>query len=137
VSKGKIRKPKADKSSRLTVIQPPNYDKLPPIFSLEKIVGDKYCFSNLDDKDKKQFAESIFKRKNLSWSDIKKAHRHALGFEKIPKNSIKGTKPSFITDDINEFLSFRFNGMKPMVGYRTQNIFYVLWFDLDYTLYKH
>jgi len=137
VAKGKIKTPKADKSSRLTVIQPPNYDKLPPIFSLEKLVGDKYCFSNLNDTDKKQFAESIFKRKNLSWSDIKKANRHALGFEKISKDSIKGTKPSFITDDINEFLAFRFSGMKPMVGYRTQNIFYVLWFDLDYTLYKH
>ena len=137
MAKRKIKPPKADKSSRLTVIQPPNYDKLPPIFSLEKLVGDKYCFSNLDDTDKKQFAESIFKRKNLSWSDIKKANRHALGFEKISKDSIKGSKPSFITDDMNEFLAFRFNGKKPMVGYRTQNIFYVLWFDLDYTLYKH
>ena len=76
----KIKKPKANKSSRLTLIDPPNYDKLPPIFSLEKIVGDKYCFSNLDDIDKKQFAESIFRRKNLSWTDIKKEDRHALGF---------------------------------------------------------
>jgi hypothetical protein len=70
VARGKIKIPKADKSSRLTVIQPINYDKLPPIFSLEKIVGDKYCFSKLNDIDKKQFAESIFKRKNLSLSDI-------------------------------------------------------------------
>ena len=132
-----IKKPKASKSSRLTIIPPPNYDKSPPIFSLEKIVGDKYCFSNLDDTDKKQFAESIFKRKNLSWNDIKKENRHALGFEKIPKDSIRGSKPEFITEDIKDFLSFRFSGMKPMVGYRMQNIFYVLWFDLDYTLYKH
>ena len=137
MARGKIKTPKADKSARLTVIQPINYDKLPPIFSLEKIIGDKYCFSKLDDSDKKQFAESIFKRKNLSWNEIKKADRHGLGFEKISKNAIKGSKPKFITEDMNDFLSFRFSGMKPMVGYRIQNIFYVLWFDLDYSLYKH
>jgi hypothetical protein len=60
-----------------------------------------------------------------------------LGFEKIAKDSIKGSKPTFITEDLNEFLSFRFSGKKPMVGYRIQNVFYVLWFDLDFTLYKH
>jgi hypothetical protein len=137
MAKKRIKQPEVNKSSRLTTTNPPNHDSMPPLFSLEKIVGDKYCFSNLDDNDKKQFAESIFKRKNLTWSDIKKSPRHGLGFEKIPKTQIQGSIPVSITEDMTDFLSFRFSGKKPMVGYRMQNVFYVLWFDLDYSLYGH
>jgi hypothetical protein len=137
MKKSRIKQPKINKSNRLTTINPPNYDNLPPLFSLEKIVGDDYCFSRLSNDEKKDFAESIFKRKALTWNDIKKAPKHGLGTEKIPKSNITGKIPEFITDDINDFLVFRFSGKKPMVGYREKNIFYILWFDNNFTLYKH
>lgn len=133
----KIKSPESNQSGRLVVTEAPDYDKLPAIFSLEKMVGDKYCFSNLDDTSKKQFAESIFKRRQLTWNEIKKIDRHGLGFEKIKKDQIKGKKPSNITEDFDNFLAFRFCAKRPMVGYREKNIFYVLWFDHDYTLYPH
>jgi hypothetical protein len=132
-----FKSPSINKSSKFRVPEIPNYNNMPPIFSLEKIVGDNYCFSKLDDIDKKQFAESIFKRKNIEWKDIYSLDKHGLGMEKIPKSEIKGSIPSFITEDMNDFLVFRFSGKKPMVGYREKNIFYVLWFDKDFTLYKH
>jgi len=135
--KKSFKSPSLNKSSKFTVPDTPNYNSMPPIFSLEKIAGDNYCFSKLDDTDKKQFAESIFKRKNTSWNDIQSLDKHGLGTEKIPKSKINGSIPKFITDDMKDFLVFRFNGMKPMVGYREKNIFYVLWFDKDFTLYKH
>jgi len=135
--KSKIQKPTSNKSNTFTIPNTPNYDEVPVIFSLEKIVGDKYCFSKLDDEDKKQFAESIYKRKNIKWKDIRTIPKHGLGTEKIPRDQIKGTIPSHITEDISDFLCFRFNGKKPMVGYREKNIFYILWFDKDFTLYNH
>lgn len=115
----------------------PNYDLMPPIFSLERVQPTDYCLSNLCKEDKAAFADAIFKRKSITWSDIKKLDRHALGFEKIDKASIKAPLPRFITEDMDHFLAFRFNGMKPMIGYRKQNIFFVLWFDKDFTLYAH
>lgn len=133
----KIKQPLINKSSRFTTTNPPNYDEKPPLFSLEKVVGDKYCFTKLSGEDKKQFAESIYKRKDTKWKDIKTLPKHGLGTEKIPKNQIKGSIPSYITEDMNDFLVFRFSGMKSMVGYREKNIFYVLWFDSDFTLYPH
>ena len=132
-----IKTPKQNKSSRFTFSETPNYNNMPPIFSLERIVGGKYCFSSLDNEGKKQFAESIFKRRNLDWGEIESLGRHKLGTEKILKKDIKGKIPKFVTEDMAHFLAFRFNGKKPMVGYREKNIFYVLWFDLDLTLYKH
>ncbi len=117
--------------------EPPNYDLHPPVFSLEKLQPGGYCLSSLDKDDKAMFAEAIYKRKNITWADIKKQHRHALGTEKIPKSSIKAPIPAFITDEVEHFLVFRYKGLNPMVGYRLRDVFFVLWFDHNFTLYKH
>lgn len=133
----KIKQPPFKDSGRIKIPEIPNYDSKPPVFSLERIQSGSYCFSVLDQEGKSQFAEAIFKRRNLSWSEVKKLSRHGLGFEKIARASIKTGIPPFITDDVDHFLAFRFHGMKPMVGYRLNDIFYVLWFDHNYTLYGH
>src|SRR5699024_12555094 len=41
-----------------------------------------------------------------------------------------------ISDDVEHFLAFRYSDKRPMVGYRQKNVFYVLWFDHDFTLYN-
>lgn len=115
----------------------PNYDDYMPIFSLERVQPGEYCFSALDKNHKAKFSEAIFRRKSTKWSEIKKADRHGIGTEKIPKSAIRAPIPNFITDDVNDFLVFRYHGRNPMVGYRQHNVFFVLWFDHDFTLYDH
>lgn len=134
----KIKHPERKKNAHIaTPMEPINYDSKPPIFSLEKTVDGKYCLSSLDQEHKALFADAIDRRKNLPWADIKKADRHGLGIEKIARGNIKAAIPKFITDDVDHFLAFRFHGKKPMVGYRNREVFYVLWFDNDFTLYDH
>lgn len=70
----------------------------------------------------------------MTWGDIIRADRHGLGTEKIDGSAIKAALPDFVGTD---FLAFRYNGMKAMVGYRQKNVFFVLWFDHDFTLYDH
>ena len=126
------------KQGRLVKAQAPlNYDNHPPTFSLEKLQPGKYCFSGLDQEHKTMFAEAMFRRKNLSWNEIKKLDPHGLGTEKIAKSAIKAALPAFITDDLDDFLVFRYKQKHPMVGYRQRDVFFVLWFDHDFTLYKH
>ena len=131
-------KGKSGKQGSLVKSQEPvNYDENPPIFSLEKLQSGKYCLSSLDQENKAKFADAIFRRKAITWNQIKQQSRHGLGTEKIPKTQIKAPIPRFITDDFESFLVFRYNGLKPMVGYRQRDVFFVLWFDLDFTLYDH
>lgn len=133
-----IKKPARSKGAHITPPpEPPDFNKNPPVFSLEKLTSGKYCFSAMVKDDKASFAEAIFRRKGSSWIDIQKMDRHGLGTEKIARSSITAAIPPFITDDVDSFLAFRFNGLKPMVGYRNRDIFYVLWFDHDFTLYPH
>jgi hypothetical protein len=44
---------------------------------------------------------------------------------------------SHLTEDVQRLIAFRFAGNRPMVGYRVQAIFYLLWLDRDFTLYDH
>lgn len=133
----RIKKQKPKQGNLVKSVEPINYDQLPPIFSLEKIQQGKYCLSTLDQEHKAMFSEAIFRRKSISWNEIKRLDRHGLGTEKIPKSAIKAPIPKFITEDVSDFLAFRYKGMNPMVGYRQREVFFVLWFDHDFTLYPH
>ncbi len=133
----KVRGRPNKQGARIKSAEPVDYDRRPPTFSLEKIQPGKYCLSNLDQKNKAMFADAIFRRKGLAWNEIKRIPRHGLGTEKIPKSAIKAPIPRFITEDSESFLVFRYNGQQPMVGYRVKDIFYVLWFDHDFSLYDH
>jgi hypothetical protein len=134
---GRIKGPKPDRGARIAAVEPTDYESNPPMFSLERIQAGDFCFSALAQDHKAMFGEAIYRRRTLSWKDIKKADRHGLGFEKIARTSISAPIPAFIKDDVDHFLAFRFNGLKPMVGYRSRDIFYVLWFDWNFTLYDH
>jgi hypothetical protein len=133
----RIKSTNKSKNNLVKSVEPPNYDNDPLLISLEKIQSGKYCLSALDESNKAMFAMAIFRRKSLTWREIKQARRHELGSEKMPKAQIKATIPTFITDDLKDFLVLRYNGRNPMVGYREKNIFFVLWFDHNFSLYKH
>lgn len=138
MARDRIKSPQKNTSQRFLISEPTiNHDERPPIFSLERLQPGEYCLSELDKEHKAAFADSMFKRKDKSWRELNQAPRHGIGFEKIDKTSIKAPIPKFITEDVDYFLAFRFHGKKPMVGYRQKNIFYVLWFDHNYTVYQH
>lgn len=133
----RLRSPQKNSGPRISAPETHNYDDDPPIFSLERLQDGKYCLSKLEQAHKADFAEAMFRRRRMSWRDLKQTGRHGLGLEKIPKNQINAGIPAFITDEQEHFLALRFSGKAPMVGYRVRNIFYVLWFDPTFELYDH
>lgn len=135
-SKGNI-KAQPNRGNRLIVEETEDYNKMVPLFSLERLQSGDYCLSNLKKEDKAAFADSMFKRKGVTWNEIQQMTRHALGYEKIAVTSIRTAVPKFITEEQENLIAFRFNGKKPMIGYRYKNIFYVLWFDHNFTVYDH
>ena len=132
----RMKLPKESRHSNFIKSDTESYNKLPIIFSLEKVQVGTYCFSKLETEEKAAFSDSIFKRKSLSWLDIIQSPKHGLGSEKIPKDKIKAPIPKFITEEEDFFLVLRFHGKMPMIGYREKNIFFVLWFDRTHTLYS-
>lgn len=110
-------------------------EQQPPIFSLEYLQKD-YCVTACQMQDQAHFAIRLRKLSEITWQQIKAAPRNGLGQEKISQDAIREPIPSHITEDVN-FLALRFAGKKPMVGYRSGRIFYIIWLDRDFTLYDH
>ena len=59
------------------------------------------------------------------------------GMSRSPRDALRAPIPSHITADVQRFIAFRFVGQAPMVGYRVQAVFYILWLDRTFTLYEH
>lgn len=132
----RIQPPQAERGQgRLspTKTDSPSPDSLFPVFSL-RFVGGDYCLSHCEKDDKASFADRIHKLSKMSWSEIKQAPRHGWGIE--PIDQLNNRLPHQAPEGARA-LALRFSGKKPMVGYRDGNIFYIVWFDRNFTLYNH
>ncbi|WP_272538544.1 hypothetical protein [Providencia sp. PROV197] len=136
--RGKIAKPPSEESGRIGLSKPSKDDlpeNNPPVFSL-RYLQKGYCLDCCQKDEKAALADKLFTLSKLSWSEIKGLPRHGLGFEKIKSSSINASIPKHITDDV-DLIAFRFFGMSPMVGYRNESTFFIVWLDRAFTLYDH
>ena len=109
-------------------------EQQPPVFSLEYLQSE-YSVDVCESEDRAKFSLKLEKLSQLTWSQIQSQPRHKLGYERISRNAIKPSVPRHITEDVN-LIAFRFSGEKPMVGYRSGRIFYVIWLDRNFTVYR-
>ena len=115
--------------------KPGSTDGLSPVFCLHHL-ADGWRISDCERDDQAAFALTTEKLSRVTWRDIRNAHRHGIGTEKIPRNALKAPVPNDIADDV-QFFALRFSGKKPMVGFRSSQIFHVVWFDSKFSLYDH
>jgi hypothetical protein len=116
-----------------------SYNDLRPVFSLRHM-REKYSLEKCTSEQKQAFGCRMVELFQLKWSQIIMASRHGFGCEKVSPQSIKGDSIPIIpeiTPDDTPLLALRFSNKHPMVGYREKDIFHILWFDRDYTLYAH
>jgi hypothetical protein len=110
-----------------------NHEK--PLFSFHSLQKG-YCISDCQQDEKAKFAETLRKLSQLTWLQLTNAPKYGLGHEKIFTEAIQDSIPQNIPKS-DYFLAFRFDGMKPMIGYRENAIFHVLWLDPKFKLYNH
>lgn len=108
---------------------------LHPKFSFEKMAS-SHSVSTCEHTEKAALADTLYKLGQMTWAEIMQAGRHQSGCEKIKWSQIKAQGKDAITPDSN-VLAFRFSGMKPMIGYRLDETFYVMWLDRAFNVYDH
>lgn len=106
-----------------------------PVFSLYYLRRD-FCLSACSKDEKAAFADTLHKLSQITWNEISSSSRHGAGYERIRKDAIRSGIPAHLREDVN-FIAFRFFGKAPMVGYRDENIFHVVWIDRAFSLYDH
>jgi hypothetical protein len=140
MSKGKFKKGPAKAPFLKPGIAPSeqNIDDLPPAFSFEKMQdGSGNSFNCCEDGDRLALAHRIFMLSRLPWKQIRQAPATGLGSEQIPRFRIKRPIPNGVTEDVDSFTSLHYSGKKRFLGYRVGQIFYVLWVDHSFEVYKH
>ena len=96
----------------------------------------QYCVSKCEKNEKVAILDKLHQLSQLTWVQLHQSPKHSYGYEKIPRNAIKRPVPSQITEDVT-LIAFRFHGKAAMVGYREHEIFHIIWFDRDFSLYNH
>jgi len=86
--------------------------------------------------EKAAFAEKLRRISQLTWAELRQEGRHGLGYEKIARSAIRPGIPIHVKDDVN-FIAFRFDGLKAMIGYKEADIFHIIWLDRNFKVYKH
>lgn len=81
-------------------------------------------------------AKKLYKLSSMTWKEIREDDKHGLGSEKISQKAIKVQIPSIVTPDVS-LLALRFYKKAPMVGFRKDNIFYIIWLDREFKIYDH
>lgn len=115
----------------------PDPDRLPPVFSFQYMrAGNGYSVDCCQGDHRAALVARLFKLSQMTWLDIRQAHRHGLGSEKISRHSIRPALPSTITEDA-ELIAIRYNGLHPMIGYRDGRIFHILFVDRTMDVYQH
>ena len=108
---------------------------LHPKFSFERMAP-SHSVSECESEEKAALADTLYKLGQMTWAQIMQVDRHKSGCETISLEQIKAPGKHAITPDSN-ILVFRFSGMKPMIGYRLDETFYVVWLDRAFNVYAH
>lgn len=131
----RIRKVDANQGQRiLATISSERPDEQHPTFSFEYL--EDCDLRHIDKKHLVSLIGTMQMLGQMTWQQIKQSPRHGLGFEKISQNAIRRGLPSSVTPD-TILIAFRFSGKAPMVGFRREATFFVVWLDHDFSLYKH
>lgn len=136
---GKVRQPKPTKGERFGVRSQPvvSDDDQRPHFSLVHMVRGSHCLESCDGDGRAAFASALWRRSQLTWAELRQAGRGGLGYERIPRDSIRVPVPSSVTPEVDSFLSFGSGGPMRLIGYRTGVLFHVIWFDTSFEVYTH
>ena len=85
---------------------------------------------------KDAFLERMHRLSSMTWNEIYTTHRHSFGSEKIPQNIIRVQLPNIVTKEVS-LIALRYHNNAPMVGFRRDSTFYIIWFDPNLSLYDH
>ncbi|MBH0778155.1 hypothetical protein [Nocardia bovistercoris] len=84
----------------------------------------------------REFLVKWHKRTAFTWNELIQHGKHGLGHEQLPKVTFKPRIPEWLERD--SYMVFRHERNLPFVGFRTGDVFHVLWIETRYgELYDH
>jgi hypothetical protein len=134
---GKLKERRPEKGKKLKT--PSDSKPLPqfshPVFCFRFLV-ENYGLDQCDKNEKSALIVKLHSLSQRTWQDIKFSGRHDGGSEKINRCSFKATIPDSVPKDVDLY-ALRFSGKKPIIGFKSDFIFHILFIDNKFNVYKH
>lgn len=108
-------------------------NKQHPVFCVRDLANLHSC----EHEELAAFTKTLHKLAQQSWQDLYQRGKHKGGYETISVGQLKGVNLTMIPAGCESVLSFRFDGMKPMLGLRQGATLRILHLDRDFTAYDH
>jgi hypothetical protein len=134
-----IKSPQYDSGTLGIALGSANAPKIDyPIFCFRHLING-YSLDGCNKEQKAHFVSKLAKMAQQTWDDLDGAdHWSGSGFEKIPKDQIKGRLPAIVTEDVEKLYVMRFNGKHyRMIGHRSDHIYYLTHVDITLSAYGH
>lgn len=106
-----------------------------PAFCLHYL-DTNFSLNRCTKKQKIAFANTIHTLGQKTWGDILQCNRHHGGCETISLDKKYKNRLPELAKKL-PVLSFRCFGMYPILGFRKQKFFYIVWLDPTGEIYKH
>lgn len=135
-NKGKIKRKEPSKGVNIKLNNTGEQKIDYPVFCFRHL-HPNYCLDTCQSEDRERLIERLYQLSKMSWQDIQLTNKHGFGSEKIKRESINPAIPQQISEDVTFFLALRYNGKKPIVGYRNGAIFHLVYIDYNFTVYNH
>ena len=115
---------------------PPDTEKCPSFSFRHLSDNDRFKFDACDTNEKCGIWDKLRILSQLTWQQIEHDKRHGNGTETLAKSAIRTSIPDCI-DKAPVILAFHATGNVPIVGFRDEAVFYIVWLDPKRKLYKH
>ena len=132
--KNKLLRKQLSLSNATTVAGKGSGDKLFPKFSFEFLSGD-HCLSKCEVKEKSNLISKLHQIGRQSWGDLRRLGRNN-GFEPISVAQLRCKIPEeFKKESVS--IVFHMTGNIPIIGFRREDVFYVIAIDRTFKAYSH
>ena len=113
----------------------PDFNNLPPIFSLKYInYGGPCCISGRDSNERSVMLEKMLMLSQLAWKHIASQPKTGNGYEVIPQFRFNKPIPSIVTPEV-KILVFRYSDAGRIAGFRINDVYHIIMVGDD--LYSH
>ena len=107
-----------------------------PIFSMHHLAVATHCVSTCEQREQADVALALERRARFTWGTLRQMPHVKLGYERLPRESIRATIPSYFTEDERPIV-FRMSDRGRLIGFRQNAQFHIVWIDFHFEVYPH
>lgn len=114
-----------------------NFNQQKPKISFEFLSGD-FCISKCQQWEKAEIIDTLHRISQRTWQEIIQLGKSGIGYEQLGTFQLKCSVPrDSIFRNLEKATVFHKAPRIPVVGFRSDDVFYVFCIDRSYSAYDH